>query len=236
MERTNFNISLTIPYTLIKLLLEQQNCSELLMLYTMYCLEIEKQKTNPIKVNSEILAEQLNWSIEKLYRIRKTLKKLQLIEEVLIYKNHQIVRRLVKVNHYTKLESLECLTQGTQTFFNNALAQAHAQGNSFSLIPKTTKKEKNEIPPTLEQVKNYCQKRNNGIDAKSFIDFYSSKGWMIGKTKMVDWQAAIRTWEKRRKENDSNSPKKKFIIDDGIKYTLCEDGQYRNSSGEVYFE
>lgn len=52
-------------------------------------------------------------------------------------------------------------------------------------------------PPTLEEVKEYCFERNNGIDAQQFIAFYSSKGWMIGKNKMKDWKAAIRTWEQR---------------------------------------
>jgi len=51
--------------------------------------------------------------------------------------------------------------------------------------------------PSLDDVKNYCILRNNNIDAEAFIDFYSSKNWMIGKNKMKDWKAAIRTWEKR---------------------------------------
>ena len=52
------------------------------------------------------------------------------------------------------------------------------------------------IPPTLEQVQEYCDERNNDVDAQRFIDFYSSKGWMVGKNKMKDWKACIRTWEK----------------------------------------
>ena len=55
-------------------------------------------------------------------------------------------------------------------------------------------------PPTLEEVKTYCTERKNNINPESFIDFYSSKNWMIGKNKMKDWKAAIRTWEKRQKE------------------------------------
>ena len=58
-------------------------------------------------------------------------------------------------------------------------------------------------PPTLEEVESYCFERNNNVDAQSFIDFYSAKGWMIGKNKMKDWKAAVRTWEK----NDRQKPK-----------------------------
>jgi hypothetical protein len=52
-------------------------------------------------------------------------------------------------------------------------------------------------PPTLEEVKAYCFERNNQVDAEQFIDFYSSKGWMVGKNPMKDWKACVRTWEKR---------------------------------------
>jgi hypothetical protein len=52
------------------------------------------------------------------------------------------------------------------------------------------------IPPAVEEVLAYCQERKNGIDAAHFWDYYTARGWMVGKTKMCDWQAAVRTWEK----------------------------------------
>ena len=61
-------------------------------------------------------------------------------------------------------------------------------------IPKKTRK--NFKKPTLKEVESYCIERKNSIDAQSFLDFYESKGWMIGKNKMKDWKAAVRTWEK----------------------------------------
>lgn len=57
-------------------------------------------------------------------------------------------------------------------------------------------KRKRFTPPTLTDVKQYCEERNNHLDAERFIDFYESKGWMVGKSKMKDWKAAVRTWEK----------------------------------------
>lgn len=74
---------------------------------------------------------------------------------------------------------------------------------------KTTKKKiiplKNQIPPRLEDVADYCSQRNNNIDPQTFIDFYESKGWLIGKEKMKDWQASVRTWEKRHKPSDNSN-------------------------------
>lgn len=59
------------------------------------------------------------------------------------------------------------------------------------------------IPPTIEEVADYCFERNNGIDAQVFTDFYTSKDWMIGRNKMKDWKAAVRTWERSRQQGGS---------------------------------
>ena len=63
---------------------------------------------------------------------------------------------------------------------------------------KEIEKGKKFTPPTLQEVTAYCMERNNGIEPQTFIDFYQSKNWMIGKSKMKDWRACIRTWESRR--------------------------------------
>lgn len=62
-------------------------------------------------------------------------------------------------------------------------------------------------PPSVEDVRAYCQERRNGIDPQAFVDFYASKGWMVGKNKMKDWKAAVRNWERgdsERKAKASN--------------------------------
>jgi len=57
--------------------------------------------------------------------------------------------------------------------------------------------------PKISEVKDYCLERQNNIDAEAFVDFYESKGWFVGKNKMKDWKAAVRTWEQR----NFNKPK-----------------------------
>jgi hypothetical protein len=68
---------------------------------------------------------------------------------------------------------------------------------------KKEKKSKPEIkiPPTLEDVTAYCRERGRGINAQAWMDFYASKGWMVGANKMKDWKAAVRTWEHSRGGN-----------------------------------
>lgn len=65
-------------------------------------------------------------------------------------------------------------------------------------------KEKTFKKPTIDEIADYCDERDNNINANEFYDFYESKGWMIGKNKMKDWKACIRTWEKRNNISNLN--------------------------------
>ena len=58
------------------------------------------------------------------------------------------------------------------------------------------------VKPTIEEIDAYCKERNNGINANAFYDFYESKDWYVGKNKMKDWKACIRTWEQRKPKQD----------------------------------
>lgn len=51
-------------------------------------------------------------------------------------------------------------------------------------------------PPSLDEVKAYCAERGKGVNPEKWYDHYLSNGWMVGKTKMKDWKAAVRTWER----------------------------------------
>jgi len=61
-------------------------------------------------------------------------------------------------------------------------------------------KKKGFKKPSLEEVTSYCEERKNGINPTNFIDFYESKDWFVGKNKMKDWKASVRTWENRKDE------------------------------------
>ena len=65
-------------------------------------------------------------------------------------------------------------------------------------------------PPSVDDVKAYCQERKNKVNPEAFVDFYTSKNWMVGKNKMKDWRAAVRNWERmeagRSRQDTSKSP------------------------------
>ena len=55
------------------------------------------------------------------------------------------------------------------------------------------------VPPTVEEVRTYCEERGNFIDPEAFVAFYDSKGWKVGNSPMKNWKSAVITWEKRSK-------------------------------------
>ena len=85
-----------------------------------------------------------------------------------------------------------------------------------SVAEEKATKRKRFVPPTLEDVKAYCQERQNGVDAERFIDYYTSNGWLVGKNKMKDWKAAVRTWERNgySGQQQAQSSNKSYDLDD----------------------
>ena len=64
-------------------------------------------------------------------------------------------------------------------------------------------------PPTLAEVQSYVTERHSPVDPQEFIDFYESKGWMVGKTPMKNWKAACRNAEKWERWAKAADPKEK---------------------------
>ncbi|MCM1031597.1 MAG: hypothetical protein NC410_09195 [Oscillibacter sp.] len=57
------------------------------------------------------------------------------------------------------------------------------------------------IPPSVDEVSQYCKENNYTISPWRFVNYYTSNGWMVGKNKMKDWKAAVRTWQSKENEN-----------------------------------
>jgi hypothetical protein len=126
--------------------------------------------------------------------IQKWLKNLEdnnHIRRVNIYKqgSKQIDTRVITL---VNIPSKEKLTDNTNINITNTnLTDSNTKG-SF-------------VKPTIIDIKEYCKERKNNVDAETFFDFYESKDWLIGKNKMKDWKACVRTWEKsRNNKNNTN--------------------------------
>ena len=84
----------------------------------------------------------------------------------------------------------------------NTLSENHAQLNTNRLNTNKSKTKilhiRNQIPPTLEMVTNYINEHGYNVNASAFVDYYESKGWLVGKSRMKDWQAAVRNWDRNQ--------------------------------------
>ena len=142
-------------------------------------------------------------------KVLKTLKKYEIIET----KRKGIpAKQYFKINEANLLNILSC--EETEGLVVNKL-------NDLSETKLTTINKNKEIKinnklfkkPSVNDVELYCIERDNKIDAISFVNFYESKGWMVGKNKMKDWRACIRTWEMRDKNKKTYAPKSMSKLD-----------------------
>jgi hypothetical protein len=69
--------------------------------------------------------------------------------------------------------------------------------------------------PSILEISTYCQERKNEINAEQFYDHYQSNGWMVGKNKMKDWKAAVRTWEKNGYSKNQQSNNNQITTQNG---------------------
>lgn len=110
-----------------------------------------------------------------------------------------------KVNITNRYEPLRTVTNGNESYQEKTKEKTKTEekeGTKKRVIsaPRFT-------PPSVSEVREYCQERGNAVDAERFVDFYSAKGWMVGKNHMKDWRAAVRTWE--RDERSTPAPEQK---------------------------
>jgi len=136
-----------------------------------------------------------NWNKSKVRRFFKLLES----DSMIVVKSEQKTTRLTVCNYETYQD--ERNASETQVKRKRNASETQTTPTKECKECKECKEEKinkkkNFICPTVEEIKKYCIERKNNIDPTYFHDFYTSKNWLIGKTKMSDWKACVRTWEK----------------------------------------
>lgn len=127
-----------------------------------------------------------DWTGATKQGVIKNLK--SLVDKGLIQKEEKFINGVKFVYYYS-------------TEFTTPLNKVEQGGIKHSLpnnIDSLDNKDHNNrfVPPTLTEVQSYCSERKNSVDAQRFIDYYIANGWKVGKNKMKDWKAAVRTWER----------------------------------------
>lgn len=98
-----------------------------------------------------------------------------------------------KTGQYTRSDTV-CIQDVSETDTQVRLAEERG-AKSASFKADKPPRAARFTPPTVDEVKHYCAERKNCVDPERFVDFYASKGWLIGRSKMRDWHAAVRSWE-----------------------------------------
>ncbi len=114
--------------------------------------------------------------------------------------NNSIINNSIINNNYSDIENQDIRERGTHEKSRHGEPEQPSQANTApEKAPRTSSR---FVPPTLEEVAAYCRERQSTVSAESFHDFYSANGWVQGKGKPIkDWRAAVRTWERRDREN-----------------------------------
>ena len=173
----------------------------------------------------EMLAVIMNKPLNTIRLALDTFMKLGMIENdvkgiyLLNFEKHQSLDKLAEIREKNrqrvakfreKQKQLECNV--TETLCN-ALDIDKEEDKEIDIDnKKENNKRKKFNKPTIEEVQQYCNERNNNINPEQFIDYYEANGWKVGKNAMKDWKAAIRTWEKR----DNKQTTRKEIVPDWI--------------------
>jgi hypothetical protein len=165
-------------------------------------------------ITSEIkLMEEFLWSKSKLRTFLSLLESQSMIEKVSDTKKTTLT--VVKYSDYQDLQTtkkpqkdrqqttkeLRKDTNNNENNDNNVNNDNNIElNNSMNIVEKS----KIFLKPTLLEVSEYCIERKNNVNPNHFIDFYQSNGWMVGRNKMKDWKATVRTWEKNNFNQKQN--------------------------------
>lgn len=192
---------LIINKTTIERLFEQEN-QNALILYLFYYKTAKWQNNSTIKASDDYCKKSLHWGIDKLKLAKRILNEMNLIEIIKrTNEKNQIIGWYVKIKYYNSSTIPETtipnsplvVKQETNTINNNNILTNTYTKNTIN--NKDTVK-KQFIPPTLEEIEEYCRKRKNRVNAKTFYDYFSTGDWIDSKgNKVKNWKQKIITWE-----------------------------------------
>ena len=137
-------------------------------------------------------------------KVERILKSLEIEQQIEQQKNNKF--RIITILNWSDYQQIE---QQIEQPVNNQRTTSEQPVNTINKDNKYNKENNNKqkiedmgdkkstrfTTPDFEEVKSYCQERKNNINPEKWINHYESNGWMIGKNKMKNWKAAIRTWE-----------------------------------------
>lgn len=216
----------------IDFLMSQDNGCEYIVLYQMLCLQTVN---NGGEMSTRIGEMIVPYDVKKIVRDTKyfdsdtVIVALELFKKLsLVYLEEDNILRVANFDEMVGSESSSAkrvrehrarkALQGNVEVTPDVTQEKESRDKSLEIDKeKDTEKDKGKrkrfVPPSVDEVRQYCQERQNGIDAEAFVDFYASKGWKVGSQPMKDWKACVRTWERRAKKDNKTA-----IGPNGVEY------------------
>ena len=174
--------------------------------YGLYWAIIEElyQNANAMRLECERIAYELRTDEERIASIINDFD--LFVTDGEFFHSTSIEKRLKMRNEKSRKAS-----ESAKARWSNANAKrTHSERNAIKESKGKENKGNVFIEPTVKEI----QSEFSELDAQRFHDFYSSKGWMIGKNKMKDWKAAARNWMSRDKTVPSQGKLPKATLDD----------------------
>lgn len=153
------------------------------------------------------LAQRWQWSVNTVTKFIKELETDGYIEtqrtsvnQIITIKRHLMFNTQNETQNETQIET-QTNTQIDTPIINIEELKKEIKKEIKEELANASKKNKSSsfVPPTIYEVQQYIEEKSYHFDAEDFINYYESIGWCVGKTKMSNWKAACRTWEKHRK-------------------------------------
>jgi len=142
--------------------------------------------------------ERWGWHKSKVRRFMKLLENDSMIE----LKSNRYTTHL-KVSNYNTYQDMR---NGTETEVKRKRNGSETEVKPIKELnnDKNDKYNRTFIKPTSQEVTNYAESIDFKLDGTYWVDHYEANGWMVGKNKMKDWKAAVRTWKKNNYNNNGN--------------------------------
>ncbi len=167
-----------------------------------------------IPYNEKMLATITNTNIDivrSAINVFKMLKLMEIMDDQTIYMTQTNLMLgtetewAVKKREYRERIQIDMV----RTQKDNVRQEIELEKDKELEIDKEVKKSSRFAPPNLQEVIDYCNERKNKVDTNKWYNFYESKGWMVGRNKMKDWKAAVRTWEDKEEDKPQEPTYKK---------------------------
>lgn len=156
--------------------------------------------TDKVYYTDELLASIFNRDIKAIQLALSVFEKLGMIENI---DNKIMISNWEKHQNIEGMEKLKIQNRERQARFRAnqqpiAITMGIEDENEYQLGPLSAPKKKRFVEPTIEELDTFIKENNyTNVNANAFWSFYDAKGWVVGKSKMVSWQSAVRSWATR---------------------------------------